>query len=426
MSGGAVHGKRRRTSAAPTHGAGRQTIPPFLTALWDMVDSPENVNLISWSQEGRSFVVHDPNGLEELLPQYFKHNRFTSFIRQLNMYQFTRIVTDNCKWEWMHEGFRRDAPELLQSIHRKPPASDHKAHVQGNPLATPIRPQIMETECNPTLEQRVADLEDHRVDLLSELRFEKLTQKAMQNQIKLLEAQVEAIGNILFKNKTPMYPDAHQPYKLQQLLLEDRIRRSPLSGHVSEPQTPQTPLTPMSQGDDVSKFIVVEPENNANTALSKPGTTNGCNSDLNPRDAAMLDLDFGHLNFDQTPFPNSPLMPESFPDTPGSIPRALLPPASPSDNPFTQTTINGRTIRTIHVEDSDGRAVAKAQVAMQKLLEEMNEAYKGQGYGGSILPPSYDGFGCWFVNGKPSSSSAEPNGDRNRKPWAVLFYGLSS
>lgn len=66
MSGGAVHGKRRRTSAAPTHGAGRQTIPPFLTALWDMVDSPENVNLISWSQEGRSFVVHDPNGLEEV------------------------------------------------------------------------------------------------------------------------------------------------------------------------------------------------------------------------------------------------------------------------------------------------------------------------------------------------------------------------
>lgn len=73
-------------------------------------------------------------------------------------------------------------------------------------------------------------------------------------------------------------------------------------------------------------------------------------------------------------------MPESFPDTPGSIPRALLPPASPSDNPFTQTTINGRTIRTIHVEDSDGRAVAKAQVAMQKLLEEMNEVIRCGAY----------------------------------------------
>lgn len=62
----------------------------------------------------------------------------------------------------------------------------------------------------------------------------------------------------------------------------------------------------------------------------------------------------------------------------------------------------------------------------QLTVQTRAQAYKGQGYGGSILPPSYDGFGCWFVNGKPSSSSAEPNGDRNRKPWAVLFYGLSS
>lgn len=61
--------------------------PPFLTKVYDMVDDQSIDHILSWSKEGQSFVVWDPQAFStNLLPRYFKHNNFSSFIRQLNTY----------------------------------------------------------------------------------------------------------------------------------------------------------------------------------------------------------------------------------------------------------------------------------------------------------------------------------------------------
>lgn len=61
--------------------------PPFLTKIYDMVDDKSMDCIVSWSREGQSFVVWDPHALSSnLLPRYFKHNNFSSFVRQLNTY----------------------------------------------------------------------------------------------------------------------------------------------------------------------------------------------------------------------------------------------------------------------------------------------------------------------------------------------------
>jgi hypothetical protein len=58
----------------------------FITKLWNMLNEPANWHLISWSDAGNTFVVLDSKRLAaEILPKYFKHNNFTSLVRQLNM-----------------------------------------------------------------------------------------------------------------------------------------------------------------------------------------------------------------------------------------------------------------------------------------------------------------------------------------------------
>lgn len=60
---------------------------PFLTKTFEMVDDPNTNHIVSWNRGGISFVVWDPRSFSAtIFPLYFKHNNFSSFVRQLNTY----------------------------------------------------------------------------------------------------------------------------------------------------------------------------------------------------------------------------------------------------------------------------------------------------------------------------------------------------
>mmetsp|Transcript_38906 Transcript_38906/g.81670 ORF Transcript_38906/g.81670 Transcript_38906/m.81670 type:complete len:412 (+) Transcript_38906:172-1407(+) len=91
---------------------------PFLTKLYKMVDEPETDSIVSWTPAGDALVVHDDERFaQQLLPLHFKHNNFSSFVRQLNTYGFSKVDPD--RWIFAHLHFRRDARESINLIQRK-------------------------------------------------------------------------------------------------------------------------------------------------------------------------------------------------------------------------------------------------------------------------------------------------------------------
>ncbi|XP_059496629.1 heat shock factor protein 1 isoform X7 [Stegostoma tigrinum] len=104
-------------------------VPAFLTKLWTLIEDPDTNDLICWSASGNSFHVFDQGRFaKEVLPKYFKHNNMASFVRQLNMYGFRKVVNieqgglvkpEKDDTEFQHVYFIRGQEHLLENIKRK-------------------------------------------------------------------------------------------------------------------------------------------------------------------------------------------------------------------------------------------------------------------------------------------------------------------
>uniref|UniRef100_A0A8C6H6S2 Heat shock transcription factor 4 n=1 Tax=Mus spicilegus TaxID=10103 RepID=A0A8C6H6S2_MUSSI len=118
-------------AALPTE-PGPSPVPAFLGKLWALVGDPGTDHLIRWSPSGTSFLVSDQSRFaKEVLPQYFKHSNMASFVRQLNMYGFRKVVNieqggllrpERDHVEFQHPSFVRGREQLLERVRRKVPA----------------------------------------------------------------------------------------------------------------------------------------------------------------------------------------------------------------------------------------------------------------------------------------------------------------
>ncbi|KAI3743132.1 hypothetical protein L1987_60835 [Smallanthus sonchifolius] len=151
---------------------------PFLLKTYEMVDDSVTDEIVSWSTKGNSFVVwNPPEFARHLLPTYFKHNNFSSFIRQLNTYGFRKI--DPERWEFANEEFMKDKKHLLKNIHRRKPIHSHS----NNPQSLTVDPEraAFEEEIDKltreknSLEKNVLRFKQHQP--VTNLQLEDLTQR---------------------------------------------------------------------------------------------------------------------------------------------------------------------------------------------------------------------------------------------------------
>lgn len=75
---------------------------------------------MEWTDEGNCFIVKDKEKFSrEILPKYFKHSKFSSFVRQLNMYDFHKIRKEKEIPIFKHKYFKENCMDQLHKIKRK-------------------------------------------------------------------------------------------------------------------------------------------------------------------------------------------------------------------------------------------------------------------------------------------------------------------
>ncbi|KAI8333094.1 HSF-type DNA-binding-domain-containing protein [Chlamydoabsidia padenii] len=128
-------------------------LSPFVKKLWGY-DLPSSIHvlfiifffsirimndkslhsIIRWTEQGTTVCISNSILFcKSVLPHYFKHNNWHSFVRQLNLYGFRKVYHFNIAidyasgrqetvWQFKHRHFHRDSEDSLILIQRKLPS----------------------------------------------------------------------------------------------------------------------------------------------------------------------------------------------------------------------------------------------------------------------------------------------------------------
>lgn len=124
---------------------GPKTRPAFVMKIWSMVNDDVNHDYIRWNDDGETFqVFHREEFMKSILPKYFKHNNFASFVRQLNMYGWHKVQdissgsmakderNQDEVWQFKNPCFIRGREDLLDKIVRNKTGAQESEAADGN------------------------------------------------------------------------------------------------------------------------------------------------------------------------------------------------------------------------------------------------------------------------------------------------------
>lgn len=185
---------------------GATTIPIFLKKTYKMIDTCDE-NIAAWTADGDMFVVKDPDLFaSSIIPQYFDHNKFSSFARQLNFYGFRKMQSKpirNSDFDsntakhvtFYNENFKKGRCDLLKKIQRSTRGGGNNSAQDQQREVQSLKDQVasLETkvaEMTQSFEERMRRLE---LDMLGRME-QMMLAMAQQQQASLQLQQTPSVG----------------------------------------------------------------------------------------------------------------------------------------------------------------------------------------------------------------------------------------
>ncbi|THU62006.1 hypothetical protein C4D60_Mb01t00600 [Musa balbisiana] len=217
-----------------------QAAAPFVEKTYAMVNDPRTDSLIRWGKKNNSFLVLNPNEFSQfLLPYYFRHSNFSSFVRQLNTYGFRKVDPD--RWEFAHQSFLRDQIHLLPRIIRR----TKRAHAGS-------------FACSSRSEEEKGAMEGE-VDemLLQELFRLRQEQRALEEELQVMSKRLKATERRPHQMMSFLAKMADDPRSLSRLVISKKQQQQQQQQQSSTAAkkrrlivSPPPPPPPATQLDD--------------------------------------------------------------------------------------------------------------------------------------------------------------------------------
>mmetsp|Transcript_11785 Transcript_11785/g.19184 ORF Transcript_11785/g.19184 Transcript_11785/m.19184 type:complete len:490 (-) Transcript_11785:388-1857(-) len=191
-------------------------VAPLSAEAYHMIDTCEPT-ICSWSDDGLTFIVKNTSLFETtIIPQFFKHNKFSSFVRQLNFYGFRKVKFSNSLkidhkleaqtakfWRFRHEKFRRGRKDLLTEIKRTPSAAG-----SSSSTTAPVVPRPVLSSMVQGLSPQVVKLPERSPEEVANLKSEM---EAMKRRMASMTKNIDELTDLVKKVSVNEEGDAPSP-----------------------------------------------------------------------------------------------------------------------------------------------------------------------------------------------------------------------